>query len=198
MPTPAAAAVLPSSPFYCAFMPSAWRRRQKWREGGREARPPFVPSSFCFRRLRPRRSLHPWRDRGREEQSALQTRAERGRESGEAALSLHFTSLSRPLLPLLSSVGRPFLIALEGQTSEQREIEGDGVRRRPRPCACVRPSWGEHALIPARPIRRSHAPPAANLCANAHPYSRSECRAISRAPEEKKVGYQEPGGRRTG
>ena len=34
--------------------------------------------------------------------------------------------------PLLSSVGRPFLIALEGQTSEQREIEGDGVRRRVR------------------------------------------------------------------
>ena len=101
-------------------------------EGRREARPPFVPSLFCFRRLRPRRSLHPWRDRGREEQSALQTRAERGRESGEAALSLHFTSLSRPLLPLLSSVGRPFLIALEGQTSEQREIEGDGVRRRVR------------------------------------------------------------------
>ena len=48
-------------------------------EGRREARPPFVPSLFCFRRLRPRRSLHPWRNRGREEQSALQTRAERGR-----------------------------------------------------------------------------------------------------------------------
>ena len=71
-------------------------------EGRREARPPFVPSLFCFRRLRPRRSLHPWKNRGREEQSALQTRAERGRESGEAALSLHFTSLSPS--PLLSSL----------------------------------------------------------------------------------------------